>query len=150
MHERPERRKVRRPPALLPSVLLFSCVSCLSWFILCPLLSIAVNLASSSAAEPTPAQKLIASSRWLVIAHRGNSSVAPENTLPAFQSALDAKADLVELDYFHSADGVPIVTHDEILDRTTNAEEVLGKPKLLIGDLLLSDLQRLDAGSWFD
>ena len=63
----------------------------------------------------------------LVIAHRGNSSVAPENTLPAFQSALDAKADLVELDYYHSADGVPVVIHDKTLDRTTNAEEVFGQ-----------------------
>jgi len=99
--------------------------------------------------EPTPAQKLIATPRVLIAAHRGNSSVAPENTMPAFQSALDAKADLVELDYFHSADGVPVVIHDEILDRTTNAEEVLGQPKLLIGKLKLADVQKLDVGSWF-
>jgi glycerophosphoryl diester phosphodiesterase len=104
---------------------------------------------SALAAEPTPAQKLIATPRVLISAHRGNSSVAPENTLPAFQSALDAKADLVELDYFHSADGVPVVIHDEILDRTTNSEEVLGKPKLLIGNLKLADLQKLDVGIWF-
>src|SRR5687768_9519219 len=84
-----------------------------------------------SAADQTPAAKLIASPGVLIIAHRGNSSVAPENTLPAFQSAMEVKADLVELDYFHSADGVPVVTHDEILDRTTNAEDVLGKAKLL-------------------
>src|SRR4051794_25340229 len=84
-----------------------------------------INVACSppiAAAESTPAQKLIASSRVLVIAHRGNSSVCPENTLPAFLSALEVKADLVELDYYHSADGVPVVIHDEILDRTTNAE----------------------------
>ena len=104
---------------------------------------------SAIAAEPTPAQKLIAMPRVLITAHRGNSSVAPENTLPAFQSALDAKSDLVELDYFHSADGVPVVIHDEILDRTTNAEEVLGKPKLLIGNLKLAELQKLDVGIWF-
>jgi len=104
----------------------------------------------SSAAEPTPAQRLVNSNRPLIIAHRGNSSEAPENTLPAFQSALDAKADLVELDYYHSADGAPVVIHDEFLDRTTNAEDVLGKPKLLVGDQSLLDLQRLDAGSWFD
>lgn len=100
--------------------------------------------------DVTPTQKLIASPRVLIIAHRGNSCVAPENTLPAFQSALDAKVDLVELDYFHSADGVPVVIHDEILDRTTNAQEVLGKPQLLIGDLPLDDLRKLDVGLWFD
>jgi glycerophosphoryl diester phosphodiesterase len=109
-----------------------------------------VNLASIvSAAEPTPVQKLIAAPRVLISAHRGNSSVAPENTLPAFQAALDAKADLVELDYFHSADGVPVVIHDEILDRTTDAEVVLGQPKLLIGNLKLADIQKLDVGGWF-
>ena len=105
---------------------------------------------STNAADLTPARKLIATPRVLITAHRGNSSVAPENTLPAFQSALDAKADLVELDYFHSADGVPIVIHDEILDRTTDAEDVLGKAKLVIGDLRLADAQKLDVGSWFD
>src|SRR2546430_10262563 len=116
-----------------------------------PLFVLAICLASTSiSAEPTPARQLIASPGLLVIAHRGNSSVAPENTLPAFQSALDAKADLVELDYFHSADGVPVVIHDQILDRTTNAEEVLGQPKLLVGGLPLVDLRRLDVGSWFD
>ncbi len=125
----------------------YSCHWCNSWFLLLCLAAFAVNL---PAAEPTPAQKLIASQRVLVIAHRGNSSVAPENTLPAFQSALETKADLVELDYFHSADGVPVVIHDEILDRTTNAEEVLGKPKLLVGDLPLVELRKLDTGSWFD
>jgi Glycerophosphoryl diester phosphodiesterase len=105
---------------------------------------------STTAAEPTPAQKLIATPRVLIAAHRGNASDCPENTLPAFQSALDAKADLVELDYFHSADGVPVVIHDEFLDRTTDAEQILGKSKLLVGSLNLADLQRLDAGSWYD
>jgi glycerophosphoryl diester phosphodiesterase len=111
---------------------------------------VAIHSASqSSAAEPTPAQTLLAAPRVLITAHRGNSSACPENTLPAFQSALDAKSDLVELDYYHSADGVPVVIHDEILDRTTNAEEVLGRPKLLIGNLKLADLQKLDVGLWF-
>ena len=108
-----------------------------------------VSLSNLSAAESTPAQKLIATPRVLISAHRGNSSVAPENTLPAFQAALDAGADLVELDYFHSADRVPVVIHDEILGRTDNSEEVLGKPKLLIGKLKLVDIEKLDVGSWF-
>jgi glycerophosphoryl diester phosphodiesterase len=123
-----------------------------SWFYcLCLFVGIAVNLSPNAvAAEPTPARQLILAPRVLVIAHRGNSSVAPENTLPAFQSALDAKADLVELDYFHSADGVPVVIHDQILDRTTNAEDILGQSKLLVGGLPLADLRKLDVGGWFD
>jgi glycerophosphoryl diester phosphodiesterase len=113
--------------------------------------SIAVSFANRAiAGDPTPAQKLIAAPRVLVIAHRGNSRIAPENTLPAFQSALDVNADLVELDYFHSADEVPVVIHDEILDRTTNAQEVLGSPQLIVGDLPLAELRKLDVGAWFD
>jgi glycerophosphoryl diester phosphodiesterase len=114
------------------------------------LFAFTIVASSSLAADATPAQTLIGSNRLLVIAHRGNSSVAPENSLPAFQSAIDAKADLVELDYFHASDGIPVVIHDEILDRTTNAEELLGKAKLLIGDFASAELQRLDVGSWFD
>lgn len=115
------------------------------------LVAILVNsLSSIPAAELTPARALVAAPHVLVVAHRGNSSVAPENTLPAFQSAIEAKADLVELDYFHSADGVPVVIHDKILDRTTNAEDVLGRTELLVGNLPLADLRKLDAGAWFD
>jgi glycerophosphoryl diester phosphodiesterase len=109
-----------------------------------------VAVVNSMASEPTSAQRLIASERPLVIAHRGNSSVAPENTLPAFQSAVDAKADLVELDYYHSFDGVPVVIHDEILDRTTDAQRLLGQSGLLVTDFALADLRKLDAGAWFD
>jgi glycerophosphoryl diester phosphodiesterase len=111
------------------------------------LLSAMVN---SHASEPTPAQRLIASPNVLITAHRGNSSIAPENSLPAFEAALAAKADLVELDYYHSADGVPVVIHDELLDRTTNAEQVFGKAKLAVNEQRLKDLQTLDIGAWFD
>lgn len=122
--------------------LLFSCIS---WFTCC-----IVTLNVTRAADRTPAQKLIHEQRILIIAHRGNSSVAPENTLPAFQAALDAKADLIELDYYHAADGVPVVIHDEILDRTTNAEDVFGMPKLVVGSFSSAELRKLDAGTWFD
>jgi glycerophosphoryl diester phosphodiesterase len=141
---------VARLQTTTASPLLFSCVSCLSWSILSCLLTAPVVTTPSSAAESEPAKALIDSPRVLIIAHRGNSSVAPENTLPAFQSALDVQADLVELDYFHSADGVPVVIHDEMLDRTTNSEQVLGKSELLVGDLPLADLRKLDVGVWFD
>jgi len=123
-----------------------------SWFPLLSLLAaLLVSLAPQArAADPTPAQKLVASPGALIIAHRGNSSVAPENTLRAFAKALEAKADLVELDYHHSADGVPVVIHDDNLDRTTDAQVRLGKDKVLVATLPAAELARLDAGSWFD
>jgi glycerophosphoryl diester phosphodiesterase len=100
--------------------------------------------------EPTAAAKLVATGRVLVIAHRGDSKVAPENTLPAFASAVKVGADLVELDYFHSADGVPVVFHDKDLDRTTNAKQIFGQSKIPISTKTLDELRRLDAGLWFD
>jgi glycerophosphoryl diester phosphodiesterase len=121
----------------------------LGWLLAVSLLTLVV-FKTGMAAELTPAQTLVNSSKVLIIAHRGNSSVAPENTLPAFQAALDAKADLIELDYYHAADGVPVVIHDEILDRTTNAEDIFGQPKLVVGSYSSAELKKLDAGTWFD
>ena len=88
-------------------------------------------------------------SRPLVIAHRGNSSAAPENTLSAFRSALALGVDGVEFDYHHSADGVPVVFHDETLDRTTNACDVWQRTNIRLADCPLSELAKLDYGSWF-
>lgn len=105
---------------------------------------------SSAIAQEHRVAQMLAEDRPLVIAHRGASSVAPENTLPAFEAALAAKSDLVELDYVHSADGVPVVLHDETLDRTTDATVVFGASEIKAGDRLLADLLRLDAGAWFD
>jgi glycerophosphoryl diester phosphodiesterase len=99
---------------------------------------------------PTPARKLVAENKVLIIAHRGNSSECPENTLPAFESAVKVGADLVELDYHHSADGVPIVVHDEILSRTTDADDLFGISEPLVCDFKQNELCRLDAGAWFD
>ncbi len=104
----------------------------------------------SLAVERTPAQELVAQPGPLVIAHRGDSVHVPENTLPAFAAAVKLKADLVELDYYHSKEGVPVVIHDNFLDRTTDAEAVFGKTKMLVEETPLADLQKLDAGSWFE
>ncbi len=78
----------------------------------------------------------------LVIAHRGDSAHAPENTLAAFRAALDAGADMVEFDVGLTRDLVPVVLHDATLDRTTD-----GRGKLAAW--FLEDIARLDAGSWF-
>lgn len=114
-------------------------------------LVLAMIIAHHAAAEQrSTAAKLIDSPRVLIIAHRGDSGRAPENTLPAFRSALQSGADLVELDYYHSADGVPVVFHDKTLKRTTDAAAVFGKADVSVGDKRLSELRRLDAGAWFD
>ena len=98
----------------------------------------------------TPSHALLKSPQVLVIAHRGNSSQAPENTLTAFRGAVDIGANLVELDYYHCADGIPVVVHDRNLKRTTNAVRVLGIKDPLVDKQTLAQLERLDAGSWFD
>jgi glycerophosphoryl diester phosphodiesterase len=96
----------------------------------------------------TPAGRLCASDRVLIIGHRGNAAHAPENTLVSFQQAVKAGADLVELDYFVTSDGEQVCFHDKDLDRTTDALAVLKKKGLAIADVTLGDLQRLDAGKW--
>ncbi len=101
-------------------------------------------------ATEAPSLKLLARSSPLVIGHRGASAFAPENTLPSFKLALDAGADLVELDYQHSADGVPVVMHDATLDRTTNARKKWGARRVAVLDKTAAEIQTLDAGSWFE
>lgn len=99
--------------------------------------------------SPAPSiSRLLASHRPLLLAHRGDSARAPENTLPAFESALRIPVELIELDYQQSADGVPVVIHDATLDRTTNAAAVLGRPGLRVDALRAAELLRLDAGAW--
>ena len=77
----------------------------------------------------------------LVVAHRGASAAAPENTLAAFDLALEQGARFVECDVHLSADGVPVVIHDETVDRTTDGGGS-------VADLTLAQLQALDAGRW--
>jgi glycerophosphoryl diester phosphodiesterase len=77
-----------------------------------------------------------------IIAHRGFSSRAPENTMAAFLAAIEFGVDGLELDVHRSKDGKLVVCHDEKVDRTTN-----GKGN--IADLTWDELQRFDAGSWF-
>lgn len=103
---------------------------------------------SLAVAGPTTARAMIARERTLIIGHRGASADYPENTLPSFQAAIDAGADLVELDYHHSSDGVPIVIHDETLDRTTDALARWGGKDVAVADRPARELVTLDAGLW--
>lgn len=95
------------------------------------------------------AEVLLRLDRPLVIAHRGFSSIAPENTLAAFEQALVAGADLTELDYHHTQDGRLVVIHDYSLDRTTDATNRWGGTNLKVADYPLEKLRELEAGNWF-
>ncbi len=78
-----------------------------------------------------------------IIAHRGFSSMAPENTKAAFIAAIENGANSLEFDVQFSADGVPVVFHDFNLDRTTNAQGKLREKTLV-------ELKKVDAGIWFN
>ncbi len=77
-----------------------------------------------------------------VWAHRGASSISPENSMTAFRLAEAAGADGIELDVHLSRDGRPVVIHDETVDRTTSGSG-------LVSDKTAAELLDLDAGSWF-
>jgi glycerophosphoryl diester phosphodiesterase len=78
----------------------------------------------------------------LIVAHRGSSIVAPENTMAAFRQAVRDGADAIELDVRLTSDDTVIVIHDSRLDRTTDGR---GKVRLRT----LGDLRGVSAGSWF-
>lgn len=79
---------------------------------------------------------------FVVIGHRGASAYYPENTMSGFKAAYEMGAEMIELDILLSKDGIPVVIHDETLDRTTN-----GTGKVI--DYTFDELAKLDAGSWF-
>ena len=77
-------------------------------------------------------------SRPLVIAHRGASGHLPENTLPAYELAVEQRADMIEIDLHPTRDGVPVVTHDAELDEVGGRGEV--------SDASLAEVRALDVG----
>jgi glycerophosphoryl diester phosphodiesterase len=79
---------------------------------------------------------------FLIIAHRGASSYAPENTIAAFDLALQMGACHLELDVHLSRDDFLVVLHDDTVDRTTNGSGP-------VASYTLAALQALDAGAWF-
>ena len=96
-----------------------------------------------------------------VVAHRGASAYAPENTIPAFMLAAEQGATFVELDVQRSKDGTLVLLHDSTLERTTDVETVFpnrGRRVQVKGewrtqwpleDFTLAELRTLDAGGWF-
>ncbi len=98
----------------------------------------------------------------LLIAHRGASAYAPEHTREAYELAIAHGADFIEPDLQITSDGVLIALHDLTLERTTDVSEVFpdrGRDEEVNGrtvrrwyvhDFTLEEIQRLDAGSWFN
>lgn len=79
----------------------------------------------------------------LIIAHRGASAIAPENTMAAINAAVEAKADWVEIDVQETADGVVVVMHDSDFMKLSSNE-------LKIWDATMDRLADIDIGSWYD
>lgn len=81
--------------------------------------------------------------RPLIIAHRGDSRHAPENTMAAFRAAIECGAEGVEFDVQLANDGVPVVIHDYDLRRTAGLHAK-------VAEVSSRELARTDVGSWFD
>ena len=79
----------------------------------------------------------------LVVAHRGAAADAPENTMPAYQLAVDMGADAIEVDDHLSADGKLALIHDETLDRTTDLSGT-------VATMTMAQIRRADAGYRFE
>lgn len=103
--------------------------------VMCVMLSLMAVAADAAAPQSRP--------RPYICAHRGASAVAPENTLAAFVAARELGADSFELDTTLTRDGVPILLHDNTLDRTTDGSGP-------VANLTLAEVRSLDAGSWKD
>ena len=77
-----------------------------------------------------------------IAAHRGISSLAPENTLAAFQKAGELGCEWIEFDVQLTRDAIPVVIHDKTVKRCTNGTGI-------VSEMSLAELKLLDAGSWF-
>ena len=92
--------------------------------------------------EKNPFSKVEMFSNTMVMAHRGSSYDAPENTMLAFDNAISAMADYIELDVHETKDGEIVVLHDDSLKRTTGVNKK-------IWNVTYNDIKDLDAGSYF-
>jgi len=90
-------------------------------------------------ARPIPDHPFFGDDRILVIAHRGGAGLWPENTIYAFEHAVELGVDVLEMDVHSTKDGELVVLHDETVDRTTNGT---GR----VEELTLAEIQGLDAG----
>ena len=108
------------------------------------ILTLSTALAAAQGIRPSTINEFYdTSARTRVIAHRGFSGAAPENTLAAVRAAIEIGADMVEIDVTLTSDNKIVVIHDVTLDRTTDGSGEIYR-------FSLAQLQELDAGSWFD
>lgn len=105
-------------------------------------LAIIVSLATGIAMYVTM-NKMSIEEQTSVVAHRGASAQAPENTLAALEMAINEGADWVEIDVQETREGEVVVIHDRDLKK-------IGRSSLRVFDAPLSDLQSVDVGSWMD
>ena len=89
-----------------------------------------------------PAHPFAAESGPILFAHRGDRANYPENTLLAMEKSVSYGIDALELDIHMTADGVPVVIHDETVNRTTNGNGP-------VRDFTVDELKALDAGYWY-
>jgi len=106
--------------------------------------------ATSTQAADGRALKLFKTDRTMIVGHRGFSMGAPENTIPSYEWAKLACADMVELDFYSLADGSLYCHHDGRLDRTTDSQSSLSLTNAHITSLISEQVKKLDAGSWKD
>lgn len=100
------------------------------------------SLAAGTALSFSPPADAATGSSVRIFAHRGGTKAGPEATMAAFQHVIDVKADGIEFDVRFTKDGVPVLLHDDTLDRTTDCRGPVAK-------LTFALLRRCDAGSWF-
>ncbi|MDF3301986.1 glycerophosphodiester phosphodiesterase [Streptomyces tropicalis] len=107
-------------------------------------------LLGASLVCPTSPAEAAAHARPVIVAHRGASAYAPENTLPAIDRAAALGIPWVENDVQRTKDGRLVVLHDDSLARTTDVEQVFpGRAPWKVKDFTAAEIARLDAGSWF-
>ena len=86
--------------------------------------------------------EMLGSGQTVIIGHRGAMGHAPENTFASLKKGVELGADVLELDVHLSRDGILMVMHDDLVNRTTNGTGS-------ISEMTLAELKKLDAGSWF-
>jgi len=105
--------------------------------------------ASSDPDSPDPVSPVESLPGVGSVAHRGASTTAPENTLPAIRQAIVRQADFVGIDVHLTKDGVPVVLHDQDLKRTTDVEKHHPRRSSWpVNDFTLEQVKALDAGRW--
>lgn len=108
--------------------------------VLCSVISVILNVVRGF--NNNPFERIAIFHETQITAHRGVSSEAPENTMSAFQKAMEQLADCIELDVQMTSDGELVVIHDDTALRTTGVNR-------RISDMTLEEVKKLDAGSWF-